>query len=93
MTLDLIASKGALSKVSSKRAELSKHGVSIEDLDARGATAAMKQLIFKGAFRLHVESSVPFGPVALDSLSPVIVDPPIETADIGPMGIIAAAFA
>jgi hypothetical protein len=81
LTLDLIASKGALSKVSSKRAELSKHGVSIEDLDAKGATAAMKQLIFKGAFRLHVESSVPFGPVALDSLAPVIVDPPIETAD------------
>ena len=36
LTLDLIASKGALSKVSSKRAELSKHGVSIEDLDAKG---------------------------------------------------------
>lgn len=84
LTSDLIASKGALSKVAAKKAELAEHGVSTANLDAKGATAAMKKLIDNGAFRLHVDVGAPLGPVALHSAAPSSVAQPHPGAEPTP---------
>ena len=80
LTSDLIASKGALSKVAAKKVELTQHGVSTENLDAKCATAAIKRLINNDAFRLNADVAPPLGLVALHSTAPASVAEPHPSA-------------